>query len=216
MNEILAKLAEPFPPERISWRVGPTTQDKSKGQALAFIDARDVMERLDSVVGPANWQRRYSHAGEMCICEIGIKLGEEWVWKADGAGETDFEKEKGALSAAFKRAAVNWGIGRYLYDLEAPWVAIKQRGRSYVIAEHEMERLQRILRGEKPKSARAAHKDNDWKELAEGLKHCQTTEDVHVYLNANAKRIAEMPDGWRDRWRELVDSTMDSVRARAA
>jgi hypothetical protein len=45
-----------------------------------------------------------------------------WVRKSDGAGETQVEGEKGAISDALKRAAVKWGIGRYLYDLDSPWV----------------------------------------------------------------------------------------------
>jgi hypothetical protein len=143
----LAKLSDPFPPEKIEWRVGPTTRDKSKGMALAYIDARDVMDRLDEVCGAENWQRRYSHADGKTICEIGILCGDHWVWKADGAGDTDIDAEKGAISTAFKRSAVNWGIGRYLYDMDSPWVAIEQRGNSYVIADSELSRL----RGGKPK-----------------------------------------------------------------
>src|SRR6185437_12231004 len=123
MADILAQLSAPFPPERISWRVGSTTQDKARGMALAYIDARDVQDRLDEVCG-AMWQVRTPwSAGERIACEIGIKIGDEWVWRGDGAGATDVEADKGAFSDAFKRAAVRWGIGRYLYDLESSWVA---------------------------------------------------------------------------------------------
>lgn len=226
MSDILKQLAEPFPPERISWRVGPTTQDKSRGQALAYLNARDVMQRLDDVVRPENWQRRYSHAGDKCVCEIGIKLDGEWVWKADGAGDTDVEKEKGALSDAFKRSAVNWGIGRYLYDLPAPWVALQQKGRSYVIADHEMPRLQALLMrksnepvgndNEQPKSAYQARKDGDWQKLKLDLDRCNTAEDVSHFLRVNAPTINRMPDNWRGRWDELVAAKLDDVRARAA
>ena len=143
-------LTAPFPPERISWRVGSTTADKKRGMALAYIDARDVMERLDSVCGPENWQSRYPHAEGKTVCELGIKIGDEWIWKADGAGDTDFEAEKGALSDAFKRAAVRWGIGRYLYALDAPWVDIAPAGKHYKIAPHELPKLSALLRGRKP------------------------------------------------------------------
>jgi hypothetical protein len=142
---IFADLAAPFPPDIVSWRVGATTGDKSKGMALAYIDARDVMERLDRVVGPENWQCEYPHAGVKTVCSIGIKVFGEWVWKADGGGDTDHEAEKGALSDAFKRAAVKWGIGRYLYDLDSPWVAIEQKGKSYVIPQGEKVKLRTLL-----------------------------------------------------------------------
>ena len=143
----MAKLSAPFPAGEIEWRVGSTTQDKSRGMALAYIDARAVMERLDEVCGPEGWQDRYPHAGAKTCCEIGIKIGGEWVWKSDGAGDTDFEGSKGAFSDAFKRAAVRWGIGRYLYDLRAPWVAIEQRGKSYAIKPAELTRLKTLAGG---------------------------------------------------------------------
>jgi hypothetical protein len=113
--------------------------------ALAYIDSRDVQDRLDAVCGAGGWQCRYPHAGQKTVCEIGVKIDGEWIWKADGAGDSDVEAEKGALSDAFKRAAVKWGIGRYLYDLDSPWVKITQKGRSYVIAEGEFAKLQRLL-----------------------------------------------------------------------
>jgi hypothetical protein len=138
------KLAAPFPPDEIEWRVGSTTGDKSKGMALAYLDARAVMDRLDAVCTPGGWQDRYSHVGEKTCCEIGILSENGWIWKADGAGDTDFEGAKGAFSDAFKRAAVRWGIGRYLYDIKAPWVEIEQRGRSYVIKPAEMAKLNKL------------------------------------------------------------------------
>lgn len=139
-------LAAPFPAEAVSWRVGSTTQDKSRGLPLAYIDARDVMDRLDEVCGPSNWQRRYPKAdAERTICEIGIRIDGEWVWKADGADDTDYEGVKGGLSDAFKRAAVSWGVGRYLYGLASPWVNIQPAGRSFKIDPAEMPRLRALL-----------------------------------------------------------------------
>lgn len=118
----ISKLAAEFPKDAISWRAQSVTKDGTKAMALAYIDARDVMERLDDVCGPAGWQCDYPHASEKTVCRIGIKIGDEWIWKSNGAGNSDIEAEKGALSDAFKRAAVLWGIGRYLYALESPWV----------------------------------------------------------------------------------------------
>lgn len=147
MTDLFQKLAAPFSPDIVSWRVGSTNKDKTSALALAYIDARDVMARLDEVVGPANWQRRYpwSDTKRLC-CEIGIKIDGEWLWKGDGAGDTDVEAEKGAFSDAFKRAAVSWGIGRYLYDLDSPWVQIEPFGRSYKIKDSERAKLTAVLR----------------------------------------------------------------------
>lgn len=120
--EILAALKEPFDPKIVSWRVGSTSKDKTKAMALAYIDARDVMKRLDDVMG-LDWQVEYPFEG---CCRIGLKIDGEWIWRSNGAGETKVEAEKGRYSDAFKRAAVLWGIGRYLYYLPSPWVDIDQ------------------------------------------------------------------------------------------
>ena len=125
MNELLEQLKRPFPVKSISWRVGATSKDKSKGIALAYIDARDVMARLDDVFG-MNWQCKYSHADNKTICEISVLIQGEWITRANGAGDSDIEAEKGAISDAFKRAAVMFGIGRYLYQLPNVWVALDE------------------------------------------------------------------------------------------
>jgi len=131
----LTKLSLPFPANKIHWRVGATSGDKKKGIALAYVDARDVMQRLDEVVGRGNWQDDYPWSdGKKLVCRIGIKIDGEWVWKANGAGDTHVEAEKGAFSDAFKRAGVLWGIAQYLYDLPNTWVELEAQGRSYVIS----------------------------------------------------------------------------------
>ncbi len=118
----LPDLAKEFPRDAIHWRAQTLTRDGDKALALAYLDARDVMDRLDEVCGPENWQTKYleTPTGRV-LCNIGIKIGDEWVWKSDGAGATDIEGEKGGISDSLKRAAVLWGIGRYLYRLDAVW-----------------------------------------------------------------------------------------------
>lgn len=145
----LKQLAAPFAPEDVEWFIGATTQDKSKGLAIPFITNRAVMERLDSVCGVTGWKNEYKTLGEREIkdkdgtiskktsqlCGISIWCSDrnEWITKWDGAEESDIEAIKGSLSSAMKRAAVQFGIGRYLYKLESPWVELEQRGRSYVM-----------------------------------------------------------------------------------
>jgi len=142
----MKELSAPFNPDKVHWRVGSTTKDNSKGLALAYLDARDVQDRLDNVCGVENWQSDYIDAGNgKTCCRIGIKIGDEWIWKADGAGDTAIEGDKGAFSDAFKRAAVSWGIGRYLYRLENIWVALSPMGKSYKIADSEKAKLARFL-----------------------------------------------------------------------
>ncbi|RVL48450.1 hypothetical protein CN138_08965 [Sinorhizobium meliloti] len=116
------RLAAEFPREAISWRAQSVTKDGTKALALAYIDARDVMDRLDEVCGPESWSDRYEFHGSRTVCYLSIRVNGEWITKADGAGDSDVEAEKGAISDALKRAAVKWGIGRYLYHIASPWV----------------------------------------------------------------------------------------------
>jgi len=126
MSDITDRLKEPFDTKVIHWRVGSTNAKKlgckpweaTSGIALAYLDARDVMKRLDEVCGDG-WQARALYKG---YCEVGIKIDGEWLWRGNSAGETNVEGEKGQASDAFKRAAVLWGVGRYLYYLPNKWV----------------------------------------------------------------------------------------------
>lgn len=87
---------------------------------VAYVDSRDVQDLLDSVVGAENWQDKYEEVKGNLFCSIGIKCGEDWVWKTDCGTESNVDKQKGEASDAFKRAAVKWGIGRFLYSLPMP------------------------------------------------------------------------------------------------
>lgn len=135
-EELLIALKRPFDPRQISWRVGATKKDENQkavsGIALAYIDSRDVMQRLDKLFG-FNWQNKHWSEGKKTFCEIGLYIEGEWRWRAGGAGDTDVEAEKGAISDAFKRAAVLWGIGQYLYQLPNVWVPVKQHGKTVVL-----------------------------------------------------------------------------------
>ncbi len=127
MDKIFKALAAEFPKDAVHWRAQGTPFKDNRGtfkaRALAYIDARDVMDRLDTVVGPENWQSEFTETTSgRVICRLGIFCDGAWVWKSDGAGGTQVEADKGGISDALKRAAVNWGIGRYLYRLDAPIV----------------------------------------------------------------------------------------------
>ena len=106
------QLNRPF--KRIHFRPG------GGGKKLAYIDARDVQRRLDEVFGWDGWQTYYdeTQSGRV-ICRLSVYDSDkgEWITKSDCAGDTAVEGEKGAASDAFKRAAVSFGIGRYLYNM---------------------------------------------------------------------------------------------------
>ena len=161
----LRKLQEPFAPEMVRWRIGPTNEkrrqgdEELKGLALAYIDARDVMRRLDAIVGPENWKDAYQPCeGGVVFCQLSVRLGDglgggEWITKADGSDATDIESTKGAISGSLKRAAVHWGVGRYLYEMDSPWVEIEKRGAGPQIKAKEQKRLREMLKSGKLKPA---------------------------------------------------------------
>ena len=108
MKYVEIALKKPFANHK--WRKG-----YKGGKDLVYIDARDVMNRLDEVLGVGGWQAHYDSVGGRMICKLACKIEGQWVTKSDGAGDTDIEGNKGGISDALKRAGVLWGIGRYLY-----------------------------------------------------------------------------------------------------
>lgn len=135
-SKLMNALKAPFPESEIEWRVGPTNADKTKGIALAYITARAVMNRLDAVFGVGGWQDDYQFipgadgSKNAWVCRLTVLIDGVWITKADAADESDMESTKGGVSDALKRAAVKFGIGRYLYNLPNVWVPIEVRGKT--------------------------------------------------------------------------------------
>ena len=128
---IAEKLALPM---NYKWKIQSFNKAKTKASCVAYIDARDVMDRLDRVVGIASWRDSYRRdSKDRLICKLELKFGEQWVGKEDVGIESDSEGEKGEFSDAFKRAAVKWGIGRFLYDMDIKWLDMKvtPQGKEY-------------------------------------------------------------------------------------
>ena len=106
-------------PHEIDVRVGQAiATTKWQGVSLLlYKNARVDMDILDETVGAENWQRQHEVINDNLYCSVGIwdEKKQAWVWKSDCGTESNTEKEKGEASDAFKRACVNWGIGRELY-----------------------------------------------------------------------------------------------------
>jgi hypothetical protein len=88
---------------------------------LSYITARQVMDRLDEVFGVFGWQVKFEAMDPRNVkCTLSVNVDGEWITKED-FGFSDNENSadsgiKGAASDALKRAAVHFGIGRFLYD----------------------------------------------------------------------------------------------------
>ena len=146
-EEVMNKLRAPFGPDRIEWRVG-SCGEKSDGsvwaRCLAYIDNRAAMERLDEVYG-MNWSHseEFKQIGGQAVCTVTITI-ESRNEAAGGVAlfpyrtvtgsccveaNGDIDPFKSAASGAMKRAVVNLGIGRYLYDLPEAWAVIDPKGK---------------------------------------------------------------------------------------
>lgn len=107
--------------DEIELRVGSVMQGAAS--LLLYKDARCDMNILDETVGEMNWKREHTRDNRNCVVSIWDDSKGQWVSKEDTGTESNTEKEKGLASDSFKRACVNWGIGRELYT--APRIKIK-------------------------------------------------------------------------------------------
>jgi len=124
-EQIASALFAPFEPGEVRWK--PQAISGNRALAIAYIDARLVMDRLDDVVGVDGWQDEYQQLADgSVVCQLRVRFGGEWVTKTDVGGQSEQpdegDRHKAAFSDALKRAAIKFGIGRYLYRLPSQWV----------------------------------------------------------------------------------------------
>lgn len=233
ISDFYAALKAPFSKNDVQWRLGAMTKDKKRGQVLAYIDARTVFDRLDDVCG-FGWQCNYSHASSKdtkTICNLGLfvpvgppetNLSEAeftWVWRADGAGDTDYEGEKGAISDALKRAAVRFGVGRYLYNLPAPWVSVLEKGSTHVIDPNEIPKLESELSkfdvNHTPKTSIVS--DNVAIDIAiKAMKSLPKENDVILFGQENAEMIKKLNAAQRDKFKKAYVSIVNEKKTAEA
>ena len=143
-QDIMQKLGAPFSFEEVEAKIQVNGKEKPVGMAVFYIKSRAIQKRLDEVVGALNWANQFTTWRDKSqICGISILNAErgEWVTKHDGAENSDIEAIKGGLTDAFKRAAVLWGIGRYLSQIDGVWVDVEKRGNSSIIKDNQMGKL---------------------------------------------------------------------------
>ncbi len=148
-NKYLEEFVKPFEADCVKWRIQSTNNEKTGGYAVAYLDSRSIAKRLDEVVGQMRWKDEYkpwitakNNASQICIISIYDDDLKEWVSKSDGAELSNYSPIKGGLSDAFKRAAVKWGIGRYLYEIKPVWVKVYMRGDKVCIQDDELPKLE--------------------------------------------------------------------------
>jgi hypothetical protein len=143
-RDLYKLLNEPFDPADIKWKPQTVNYSKKTAMAIAHADPRAYTDRLNEVLGPDGWSQEFTFtvtpfvkfikgkkayketpatedktvAGNkvLCICRLTIPS----VGTHSSTGDCDASDENAATSAeaqAFKRACVQFGLGRYLYDL---------------------------------------------------------------------------------------------------
>jgi hypothetical protein len=127
-------LAAPFAPSEVKWK--PIATNDNRAMALAFVDARTVMDRLDAVLGVDGWQDEYEILpGGSAICRLKVWAGSGWITKMDAGSPSEQpdqgDQTKAALSDAHKRAAVKVGVGRYLPRLPRQWCDFDAKARRF-------------------------------------------------------------------------------------
>jgi hypothetical protein len=111
--DLFAALAAPFEHQELKAR-------SQQGRQLHYVTARTVMNRLDTVLGPENWWDEYVPSQNSVLCRLTIRLPDgSTLTKSDAGGYAGMadsgDDDKSGYSDAFKRAAVKFGVGRYLY-----------------------------------------------------------------------------------------------------
>src|SRR5215469_1749195 len=144
-EELLAELEVPFPFDQVLWRVTNTANNRTRGQVVPYADPRAYTDRLNALVSPQGWTRSYETVtmnnitrtkrnaeivtGKILVtCKVTI----DGLGTHAGTGEEWADEDNAMTSAeaqAFKRACSCFGLGRYFYDFDAPWVDIDEKGR---------------------------------------------------------------------------------------
>ncbi len=123
-NSVIVALSAPFSDSEVKFK--PQAVRGNRALALAYVDVRAIMDRLDSVVGVENWQDHYELLPDNSVmCRLRVRLGDRWITKTDVGSPSEQpdggDRLKAAFSDALKRTAVKFGIGRYLYRLPQQW-----------------------------------------------------------------------------------------------
>ena len=119
--------------EDIEVRVAQTLAGNNKVRVnlLLYKNARVDMKIMDELFTPMGWKRTHKLIGDRLYCCVEVYNPEtkEWICKEDVGVESNTEAEKGQASDSFKRACVNWGIGRELYT--APKISVELKDGEY-------------------------------------------------------------------------------------
>jgi hypothetical protein len=135
VEAVTTALSAPFDAAQVKFK--PAVVSGNRALALAYVDARVIQDRLDDVLGVVGWQDSYRVLPDGSVmCRLRLKIGEQWIAKTDVGGQSEQpdggDRAKAAVSDALKRAAVKFGVGRYLYRLPQLWCDYDPHKRQFV------------------------------------------------------------------------------------
>jgi len=98
-KQLSLALTAPFPADAVHWK--PLSVKGNRALAAAYLDARAVMQRLDTVFGVGGWKDAYQLVnGGSVVCTLSVKVDGEWIDKADVGSPSEQPDDGDKLKAA--------------------------------------------------------------------------------------------------------------------
>lgn len=193
LKQTITELSKPLD---YKWKLQSYTKDKTKAMCVAYIDARMVIQRLNEVC-TYGWHRSHFAIGNDTYCNVGLIMPDgTTIWRSDvGESENDTERAKTSASDSFKRAAVQFGLGLFLYDLEVIKLPVKKDGDFLNIVDDEGNKVWDLTKhinamlksGKKPKQSKTTAP----KSPGETPKSKEELTPNHKSWSAVKKRVAD-------------------------
>jgi hypothetical protein len=203
----------------VDWRVQDKANDVDWTRSKWSPTSTRVpyIDRLDSAVGAGNWSFDWTpvviERGEVQVAKGAITI--HGVSKSDVGTASNFEESLGCVSHCFKRAAVHWGVGRYLYNIPSQWVQVEKGGRLSATVRAQ---LRRVLEGgvspdeergraqEAPSASRADTHGAPADEPPRTMKPALTLANDHIAFGTTAPELAQLAANYGivgERWGAL-------------
>lgn len=137
--ELTKELIRPFCLSELQFR--PTSKRAGRQRIFTHVDLRTVLNRLDSLV-PMQYEVNVEQQGEIFIVNLKVLgVSRSGVSGLNDKNDEDFDRVAASFSIGLKRAAVQFGIGRYLYELPEMWGEVYSFEREAIMPASETERL---------------------------------------------------------------------------
>ena len=196
LSQVQRRLQAPFPSHLVGWKPQAFTKDRGRALLVAYVDARAVQDRLDAVC-PDDWSFEITVVASTTLSVNG-RLTVLGVTREDigEAGEGEAGTRGAASSDALKRCAVQFGIGRYLYDLPKQWVDWNDARREPAVTPE----LPEWARPDHERSPGGAHLVQAMEQLKYELpEDLDLQREVYKHLKAALGSIHPLPQGGHGR-----------------